>query len=308
LQRTQKSLQAVSPELFHVLANLYVDKVQKWGSFLESGGDDEGGALEAIDQSLIVLKVMRRLIIAGFENPNRVPDIPQFWTLTLTHFGNFYSLVKPQPSELSMHVRSLVEKHILQLSKLHLEMAKTRPPAFALLPQSIDLVRAYWGLVVELGQSYGSVDLAQAKIGTDGDAEEEETPFLEKLGLKGLLLVRACAKMAFHPAQSFKYLHPEDKEEKNQSIELIKSQLFAEDFVIHVMELLVTRFFVFRHSDLREWEEEPEEWEKREEEITDAWEFSIRSCAEKLFLDLVINFKGLLIPKLLQVFYSYASK
>ena len=74
------------------------------------------------------------------------------------------------------------------------------------------------------------------------------------------------------------------------------------------MELLVTQYFVFRRSDLREWEEEPEEWEKREEEITDAWEFSIRSCSEKLFLDLVINFKDLLVPKLLHVFYNYASK
>lgn len=287
---------------------MYVLKVQTWGNFLESGGEDAGGALESIEQSLVSLKILRRLIIAGFEHPNRDPDIPQFWGLTLTHFGNFYSILKREPSNLHSQVQNLIEKHILQLSKLHLAMANDHPRAFALLPQSLELVRSYWGLVVELGQTYGSTELTSAKIGTDGNADEEEKPLLEKLGLKALLIVRACAKMAFYPVQTFKYPQPKDKEEKAQSNDLIKSQLFTEEFVIHVMELLVTRFFVFRSSDLREWEEEPEEWEKSEEEITDAWEFSIRACSEKLFLDLVINFKELLIPKLLHVFYQYASE
>lgn len=287
---------------------MYVAKVQTWGSYLETGGNDEAGALEAIEQSLISLKILRRLVIAGFDNPNRDTDIPQFWSLTLTHFGNFYTFLKRGPSNLHPQVQKPIEKHVLQLSKLHLAMAQTHPRAFALLPQTLDLVRSYWGLVVELGQSYGSTDLSTARIGTDGDADEEEKTLLEKLGLKALLIVRACAKMAFHPVQTFKYPQPKDKEEKAQSIDLIKSELFTEEFVVHVMELLVTRFFVFRSSDLRDWEEEPEEWEKREEEISDAWEFSIRSCSEKLFLDLVINFKGLLIPKLLHVFYQYASE
>jgi len=69
----------------------------------------------------------------------------------------------------------------------------------------------------------------------------------------------------------------------------------------------VTGFFKFRTRDLREWEEEPEEWEKREEELGDAWELSIRSCAEKLFLDLIVNFKDLLVPRLMQVFQTYAA-
>ena len=294
--------------MFHILANIYVEKVRQWGSFLENGGDDEGGALEAFEQSLIALKVLRRLIIAGFENPSRERDIQEFWGLSFTHFATFYSLLGRESSSLSSHVESLVEKHIMQLSKLHVEMAKVHPASFALLPGCVDLVRSYWSLVVKLGKSHGSTNPAKASIGRDGDVDEEEKSLLEKVGLKALLLLRACAKMAFNPAHTFKYQHPQDKVEKSQSIELIKSQILTEEFVVQVMELLVTRFFAFRPSDLREWEEEPEEWEKREEEITDAWEFSIRSCSEKLFLDLVINFKELLVPRLLGVFYSYASE
>lgn len=68
----------------------------------------------------------------------------------------------------------------------------------------------------------------------------------------------------------------------------------------------MSRYFVFRPSDLRQWEEEPDEWERREDMEGDDIEFSIRSCSERLFLDLAINFKNLVQP-LLQVFYSVAS-
>jgi hypothetical protein len=196
-------------------------------------------------------------------------------------------------------VHKAIEKHLLQMSKLHVEMAKTHPASFALLPNSIPLVHSYWSLVVKLGENYDS-------LGSGG--EDEEKTLTEKTGLRALLLIRACAKMAFNPAQTFKYQTPEDKEERKQSVELIKSQLFTHEFVVGVMELLVTQFFRFRKIDFQEWEEDPEDWEKREEENADAWEFSIRSCSERLFLDLVIHFKDLLIPRLLTVFYSFASK
>lgn len=296
----------MTPELFHILGNTYVEKVEKASRGFNDIEAD--GSVEAAEQSLVILKIIRRLIISGYEHPNRVTDVQQFWSLTLSHFANFVAIAKQRQPSLSPRLVTLIGKHVLQLSKLHLAMATEHPAAFALLHQSIDMVKFYWSLVTELGTSYGSSNLSEWKIVTDGDADTEEKSILEKLGLKGLVLLRACARVAFHPVQTFKYLHPSDKEERASAVQMVKSQLFEEGFVVQVMELLVTKFFVFRPNDLREWEEEPEEWERREEEITDAWEFSIRSCAEKLFLDLITQFKDLLIPKLLNVFYSYAGK
>lgn len=68
--------------------------------------------------------------------------------------------------------------------------------------------------------------------------------------------------------------------------------------------LLLQNFFVFRQADLEEWEEDEDEWELREEGGGDAWEFEVRPCAEKLFMDLVLNFKHLLVEPLLQFFQS----
>ncbi|KAJ5818437.1 hypothetical protein N7474_004028 [Penicillium riverlandense] len=273
-------------EIFHVLGSIYVDKVNQWTAIMEQGGVGESVLIDAIEQSLVSLKVIRRLVISGYEHPSRNQEVRDFWVLTHSHFSKFLSFVG-------------VEKHLLQMSKLHVEMAKTHPASFALLPDSIPLVKSYWTLVIKLGDKYDSLG---------ADSESDGKSLVEKTGLRALLLIRACAKMAFNPAQTFKYQTPQDKEERKQAVELIKSQLFTQDFVVNVMELLVTKFFRFRNIDFQEWEEEPEEWEKREDEISDAWEFSIRSCSEKLFLDLVIHFRDLLIPRLLSVFYNFASE
>ncbi|KAI9821063.1 MAG: hypothetical protein M1827_003796 [Pycnora praestabilis] len=308
LQRTRASLQSVTPEIFHVLGRIYVEKVQKWRKFIESGGDDEGGALDSIDQSLLAVKVIRRLLIAGYEFPNRNKDVQEFWTIIRSQFGHLLSIVQQDPQTLSTSICDTLEKHLMQLSKLHLEMAKVHPAAFALLPDSVGLVRAYWGLIATFGETYGTTNAVTASdMGGYGDADEEEKSLRERLSLKGFLLIRACVKMVFSPSQTFKYRHAEEKEEQKVSTRLMKTQLLTADTVNHIMETIVTRFFVFRASDLRQWEEEPEEWEKEDEGEVDGWEFSLRPCAEKLFLDLVINFKDLLVPPLLHVFQSVSS-
>lgn len=301
IQRTKHNLQSVSPEIFQLLGDIYVDKSNQWTSLLEQGsvgGEELLQTLElSLELSLTSLKVLRRLIIAGYEHPSRNQEVQSFWVLTHSHFSKFLSFVYGSNS-LPELVNRGIEKHLLQMSKLHTEMAKTHPASFALLPDSVSLVRSYWSLVLKLGENYDD-------LGTGGD---DEMSLIEKTGLRALLLIRACAKMAFNPAQTFKYQTPEDKEERKKSVELIKSQLFTHEFVVNVMELLVTQFFRFRKIDFQEWEEDPEEWEKQQEVNSDAWEFAIRSCSERLFLDLVIHFRELLIPQLLTVFYSFASE
>lgn len=309
LQRTRQNLQAATPEIVHVLGQLYADTVGFWQQKLD--GTDDVETTKAMQLSLLVIKVLRRLLVSGYDHPNRDNDVVSFWSVAQQHLGNFIQLRKQPSLGSSSASRTLLEKNMLQLAKLHHEMAKSHPAAFVLLPNSLDLVQAYWGLVKEFGETFGSKEavtnaVASSNIGTDGDADDEKSA-TEKMALRGLLILRACVKMVHSPAQTFKYRTPEDKEEKNRATETVKQQLLGQQFVQEIMEIIVTKFFVFRASDLKEWEEEPEEWEKREEGDGEDWEFSIRSCSEKLFLDLAINYKEVLVQPLLQVFYSVAT-
>lgn len=305
LLRTRQSLQNVAPEILNVLGTIYVSKVQRWQAFFRDGGENDGGALESIETSLLAIKTIRRLIVAGYDFPAREKDVQEFWTLTRSHLGEFLHYVTAEHTTLTEPVQKAINKHLMQLSKLHVNMAVTHPADFVLLAQSLDLARDYWSLIARVGETWGTKSIENAKIGTDGDAEDD-TPILERLALKGLLLLRACVKMVFYPTQSFRYKQQQEKEEKNQATQLIKSDLLTEELVREMISVLVTRFFVFRPSDLRMWEEEPDEWEKMEEGGED-WEFAIRPCAEKLFLDLAKNYKALVVQPLLQVFYTVAT-
>lgn len=305
LLRTRQNLQSVAPEVLNVLGTIYVQKVQTWQSFFREGGNDEGGALESIENSLLALKILRRLIITGYEFPGREKDVQEFWTLSREHFGNFLPLVLDEELPIAPPVRKLIEKHLMQLSKFHLAMANSHPAGFVHLPNTLDLIRAYWSLVARLGETWGSTSLNDDRKGTNKD--DDDAPILERLGLKGLLIMRASVKMVFYPTQTFRYRQQQEKDERNNATRIIKTELLTDDLVREMISALVMRFFKFRPNDLRLWEEEPEEWERWDEESED-WEFSIRPCAEKLFLDLSKNFKNLILEPLLQVFSTVSSE
>ena len=293
--------------MVHAIGERYVSHVNGWRHGLEqvtSAPDVESG----MQSSLLCIKILRRLLITGYEHPNRDSDVIGFWKLSIEYLGSF--MQSSSSTQLLTPLRSLLEKNMLQLAKLHHELARDHPASFALLPDSIQLVHSYWSMAKSFGESFGSKEavasaVANGSIGTDGDADEK--PTLEKLVLRGMLILRACVKMVHNPTQTFKYKTPQDKEERSQATTLMRQQLLTDDLVREVMETVVTRYFVFRASDLREWEEEPEEWEKREEGEGEDWEFSIRSCSERLFLDLAINYKAILLQPLLRVFYSVAT-
>ena len=307
LRRIKDNLHNVAPEILGVLVRIYSDKVTQWQVFIHDGSGDEDRFQDAAEQSLLALRILRRLIIAGYEFPNRDIVVQQFWNQLSLQLDECLSFILQGSLSTNADARRLVEKHLIQIAKFHLEMVKNHPAGFALLPNSVDLARAYWSIIFRFSKSFGSqTPTPAAKIGYEGDADEEKPAILEELSLKGLLLLRGCLKMVFSPAQTFKYQHAEDKDEKKRSAELMKNTLLTESFVREMMETIVTQFFVFRSRDLRDWAEEPEEWERREEGEGDVWEFSIRSCSEKLFLDLVINFNNLLVEPLLSFFGNVA--
>ncbi|KAL8669754.1 MAG: hypothetical protein Q9168_005669 [Polycauliona sp. 1 TL-2023] len=307
IQRTRTHLQGASLEVLKVLGKIYLDRVHSWMTFFHQGGNDEGGAIDSVEQSLLALRVLRRLLIAGWDFPNRSTEVKEFWSLLSNHFRDMLSMAVSEASSLHDNVRRLIEKHLRQIAKLHVNLAKAHPAGFALLPSSVQLVSAYWNLISQFGATYGSQSSTVSDPAYDHSGDSQGVPISEYLSLKGLLLLRACVKMVFNPAQTFKYQQAEDKEEKTQARQIIRENVLTESFAETAMQTLVTRFFVFTQRDLRDWEEQSEEWERREEGEDDTWEFSIRPCAEKLFLEIMLNYKDQLVQPLLSVFRIVAN-
>ena len=305
LQRNRTNLQATAPEIFSTVATKFVGYVTEWMEQLtQSGQVDRTALMSRMPQSLLCMRVVRRLLVSGYQHPNRDVDVAQFWTIMNTKLNQILALLQ---HDLPRETKYLLERHVMQFAKLHLDMARSSPAGFALLPDSVGLAKSYWNLISYFGRSFGSSTLADPNAPRSVGDKDDEVSILEKISLKGLLLLRACAKMVYDPVHTFRFRHPEDKEEEKRSKAIIRADLLTDAFAQEVMETLVTRFFVYRPRDLREWQEEPDEWERREEGEGDVWEFSVRSCSEKLFLDVVINHKDVLVEPLLRVFESVAN-
>ena len=293
----------MTPEIVHVLSAVYTQKTEEWKSFLNGGGDDEGGALDALEQSLLAMKILRRLLLVGYDFPNRDKEVGELWLLLQAHWDDIRQITMADKSPFARPVVDILSKNLMQLSKLHLEMAEMHPAAFVHLPRSLDIVKTYWQIVRDFGNTYrdNAIHLPQNLLDTELNPEEKS--ITEKLSIKGLLLSRACLKMIFHPVQTFKYRHAQEKEEQSRAVSVLREELYTESAVIGWMKEILDHFFVFRKSDLHESEEDPEEWESKEEKESEGLEFSVRACAERMFLDLVINFKNTLLEPLLDAFH-----
>lgn len=274
LRKSQTALQSVTPEIVFFLSNIYTQKVNQWYGFLTAGGDDEGGAMDAMDSSLLALKILRRLLIAGYKYPAQDKDVQELWGHSQLQFGQLFGMVSHEPPLITSPAKELVEKHLLQLSKLHLEMAKTHASSFAALPNSVELARGYWSLIEKYGEAYGSSTFTSKGDSDAGD--EDGRHVLEKLALKGLSLLRSCLQMVFRPKPSFVYRSAEIKEAEKGLMDVIKFQLLTDELVSQMASVIVTKFFIFRQADLEAWNEDPYEWEIREDAGGDGWEFEVR--------------------------------
>ncbi|KAI0976586.1 putative importin 11 [Xylaria arbuscula] len=294
LLKSQKALQAVTPELVQALAEIYDVKTRLWLAFVTGGQGDESRAVAAMANSLTTFKILRRLLTSGYESPHKDEVVRQIWAFSQSQFGQFLHLINEK--------YPAIGQHLLQFTKLHLDMATVRSASFAALPGSSELVRAYWNLVAEFSHVFAQSEGLQKGNSSSEIQSRAEGPLMERLALKGLLLMRSFVRMTHRPVQTIKYRSKEDVQEQQEAISFIKSQLFSDEFVREMAHTIITHLLVFRKADMEAWEEDPEEWERREKNQGDAYEWEVRPCAEKLFLDLLMHYKNILLEPLLAYF------
>ncbi|KAK5663574.1 hypothetical protein OQA88_4005 [Cercophora sp. LCS_1] len=299
LRKSQTALQAVTPELVQLLGEIYTQKTAYWQQFFTKGQGDEDDADYAMQNSLTALKILRRLVTVGYENPHADGMVQGFWSLSQSQFDQFLSGVG-NDSWIPVPFQDLVGKHLIQFTKLHIDMSELHPASFCVLPNSIPLAKAYWNLVKEFSDVFeksGGIR-ESSSVETSGGNPKHEGPLSEKLALKGLLLLRSCIAIAYKPVQTFRYRSPEAKELEKQAIDIIQTQLLTTSFLLEMVQVIISKLFIFRKSDLEAWEEDPEAWESQERNEGQAFEWAVRPCAERLLIDLLTHYKELGKPLL----------
>ncbi|KAI0015220.1 armadillo-type protein [Xylariomycetidae sp. FL0641] len=302
LRKSQAALQSVTPELVYILGQIYDGKATQWNAYLANGQGQEDEAKLAIENSLTAFKILRRLLVVGYVQPHKDSTVQQVWAFSQTQLGQLLTYLGPG-SLIPEFFSDLVGKHLLQFAKLHISMAEQHPASFAVLPSSLDLTRAYWDLAAQFAVVFDkSEGIRQGGAAMGDEKPKVEGPLFERLALKSLLLMRACVKLAHQGVQGIKYRSREQVSEDQESTKSLKTHLFTDDFIVQVVNTIITHLFVFRKADLDSWEEDPQEWEQQEETQGHAYEWEVRPCAERLFLDLLTYYKPLLLQPLLAYF------
>jgi len=297
LQRSKASLYAVTPELFAVLRDVYISSISEWQQkTAKSPQTTDEQAIALMTISLKVLKVLRRLVIAGYEYPHRDTEVQEYWTTTQLHLQVYLEFL--HRTDLNPAYQEAAGRHLTQLAKFHQQMSDEHPISFALLPNSTTLVKNYWRTACTMRER-------QIEASRQGS---EAQPVYENMCLKALTLLRACFKTVYNPAQNFKYKNAEAKVDPPRAKNIISEELLTNDFALELLQTLVNRFFIYTPGDLDEWISEPEEWEMKEEGDEDAYERFVRPCAERLYLDIVLNFKSVVDEPLLTAWQQISSK
>ena len=303
LRKSQTALQSVTPEIVHVLTEIYAERSELGIGFLSGGQGNEQEAYQSMSISLIALKILRRLVLVGYERPHGDETVQKFWAMSQNQFGQLLGFVSDS-SSIPEHFQKVAGGHLLQFTKLHINMAESHAASFAVLPNTLSLVHAYWELVAKFAEVFATSGGIRQSSGPGTAKAKIEGPLPEKLAVKGLLLLRACVRIAFQPVQTFKYRTQQTKSEQESAKTLIKTELLKPDLVVQIVNCIITYLFVFRKADLEAWDEDPEEWEKEQQSEGDAYEWQVRPCAERLFLDLLTNFKSLLTEPLMSYFQT----
>lgn len=204
LPLARTNLKTITSEIFKILGGVYLKFVHVWAT----SSTESPPVAELMNLTLTCLKIQRRLMVHGYEFPNRVEEVKEFWQIIQTHLAPFLRLTEG-PSQFAEAAR----KHAKSLGKLFLNVSSSHGFSFALMPDTLPLVRNYWSLVVDHGERLaqskpltGGKRKASTTNGTngvvDGAAEEEDEglqQFREKVALQGMVLLRGCIRLVFNP-------------------------------------------------------------------------------------------------------------
>ncbi|KAK9470741.1 armadillo-type protein [Dipodascopsis tothii] len=270
--KTRAALQEAAPGVVRFAGELYYTGVQDW----LARGDAPTGQV-----AYLALKICRRLVVEGYEFANREDEARLVFQATTSHLGAFVERYVAAPSD-------ELEKFVLCLGKFYQDLAERQPTAFILMPGSFDVVRAY-------------VSLVQTRAAAFHEPGAAGTEFWEKVVVRALLLLRKTVKMAHGDSMhTIKYRTADDRAETKAAVQSLKTDLLGETLVVPVADVLLASYLRLRPAELERWEDEPEDFVQ--DELQNSWEYQLRPCAEKVFVDLLLYFKDALKPRVLESF------
>uniref|UniRef100_A0A674NBJ0 Importin-11 n=1 Tax=Takifugu rubripes TaxID=31033 RepID=A0A674NBJ0_TAKRU len=222
---------------------------------------DEAAALGLLERTLLSLKVLRKLTVHGFQEPQQNIEV-------MVSIRSALIVGSDSPC------REKLEKTIILFTKVLLDFLEHHPCAF------IPLI-------------HRSLEFAVSYVFTPAG----EGVTFERFIVQCMNLIKMIVKNdAYKPAKNIDDSKPESLEAHK-----IKTAFFTYSTLTEIGRRLVSHYFLLTEEELTMWEEDPESFGTVEETGGDSWKYSLRPCTEVLFLDIFHNYSQTLTPVLLDM-------
>ncbi|XP_069491668.1 importin-11 [Ambystoma mexicanum] len=271
LAADKKLFRDLAAGVYELVCSLWTHHAEVFLSQAEEGGEAAGSAL---DRAVLSLKVLRKLTVQGFEEPHSCPAVMGFLQGLLPRLEQLLQCCRvlgpAHPCQERLH------KAILLLTKVLLDFLEQHPGPF------IQLIRPCLEFCVRL-------------VFTPAG----EGAVFERFTVHCMNLIKMIVKHdAYRPSKD-----PEQRSAQSLEAHAIKTDFFTYPTLLEMCRRLVTHYFLLTAEELALWEEDPEGFTV-EETGGDSWKYSLRPCAEVLFIDIFHEYSALLTPVLLDMIHS----
>ncbi|CAN9513092.1 unnamed protein product [Ophioblennius macclurei] len=232
---------------------------------------DEAAALSSLERTLLSLKVLRKLTVHGFQEPQHNMEVMGFLNAVFERLKQFLECCRQVGSESTC--REKLEKTIILYTKVLLDFLEYHPcPFIPLIQRSLEFAVSYVFTPAGEGVTF------------------------ERFIVQCMNLIKMIVKNdAYKPAKNIEDSKPESLEANR-----IKTAFFTHPTLTEIGRRLVSHYFLLTEEELAMWEEDPESFAV-EETGGDSWKYSLRPCTEVLFLDIFHNYSQTLTPVLLEM-------
>ncbi|XP_049341459.1 importin-11 [Astyanax mexicanus] len=242
--------------------------------FLQIQTGDQQEALSSLERTLLSLKVLRKLTVHGFAQPQENLEAMGFLSAVFERLKQFLECCRQVGP--GHACREKLEKTIILYTKVLLDFLEHHPyPFIPLIQRSLEF----------------AVSFVFTPVG-DG-------LLFERFIVQCMNLIKMIVKNdAYRPDKNIEDSKPETLEAHK-----IKTAFFTHPTLTEIAKRLVSKYFLLTEEELIMWEEDPEGFAV-EETGGDSWKYSLRPSTEVLFLDIFHNYSQTLTPVLLEMMHS----
>ncbi|KAK9304709.1 hypothetical protein QLX08_004111 [Tetragonisca angustula] len=271
LAADRRLFQELTISVFSFILNVWNTYTESF-LIMASNGADTNQIQEALEKALLLLRILRTLIVNGFNKLSESHDAMSFLEIV---FERARTCLECRKTLISRGIQmDVCDKFIIHLTKVLLGVLEMHPFCYVeLIPTSLEFSVFY--CFTETGQALA----------------------FEKFVIQCLNLMKGILSSTYYkPAKVLE----ETKDPLTLRANQLRQEFFTPETLTEICSRLVTHYFLLTPAELELWDTDPESF------VVDggggeSWKYSLRPCTECLFAVILHHFVEVLVPFLVEL-------